>query len=95
MIDQTSSFLIFNDLPTAQTRSAQMATRMGCAGGTLFWYWIIPLTNNTFAMVVDASGEYGTKPGPTALSQLTPSEIAALVPFLTVQPLLPPIQVLS
>ncbi len=89
-MEPTDQALLFADLPTAQTRSAQMATRMGCDGvSTKYWYQIIALTNGQFAMVIQANGHYSTKPGPTALSQLTPLEITSLVPYSTVQSLLP------
>lgn len=84
------SALIFADFASAQTRSRQMASRMNCSGITQFWYETIQLTDNRGIIVVTpGNGPYGTKPGPTALSQLTPAEIAALVPYATVQALLP------
>jgi hypothetical protein len=85
----TDTFLIFPNLAAAQARSQQLATRLGCDGvNTVFWYAQIQLTDGTAALVINASGDFDSTPGPTALSQLTPSEITALVPFSTVQPLL-------
>jgi hypothetical protein len=95
MPQPTDSFLLLADLASAQLRSSQMATRMGCDGvATKYWYDVIPLTNGQGAVCVQASGIYGTKPGATALSQLTPAEIAALASFLSVQVLLPPLPAL-
>jgi hypothetical protein len=92
MMQPTDSALLFTDLPSALARSQQMASRMGCDGvNTKYWYGCIQLTNGQGAMIIDGSRPaYGTKPGPTALSQLTPAEIAALQPYSAVQALLPP-----
>jgi hypothetical protein len=86
----TDSALLFIDLPTALARSQQMAGALNCDGVfTKYWYECIQLTNGQGAMIVRGSGPFGTRPGPTALSQLTPSEITALESYTTVQPLLP------
>jgi hypothetical protein len=91
----TDSFLPFADLASAHNRAAQMAARMGCstaAGATtLFWYEQIQLTDNTAVLVIRPGDDpYGSKPGPTALSQLTPGEIASLVPYSSIASKLPP-----
>jgi hypothetical protein len=86
----TDSALLFADMPTAQARTALMATRLGCDGvGTKYWYYLIQLTNGQVAMIVNQSGPFDSSPGPTALSQLTPIEIAALVPSSTISSLIP------
>jgi hypothetical protein len=86
----TDSALLFANLAAAQARSAQLATNLGCDGVfTKYWHECIQLTNGQGALIVRASGPFSTKPGPTALTQLTPIEIAALETYTTVQPLLP------
>jgi len=50
-----------------------------------FWYD----TGATTATAVTYDGPFGTKPGPTALSQLTPSEISSLKTYAQVASLLP------
>jgi hypothetical protein len=91
---EQQNYLLFSNLPSAQTRSKQMASGMHTDGVfTVFWYNCTQLTDGRGAISVDPDGSgtaYTSKPGPTALSQLTPSEIAALVPWATVQPLWPP-----
>jgi|SRR6516165_10818908 hypothetical protein len=94
MVDHLTlcNFLLFSNLSSAQARSAQMAGNMHCDGAlTKFWYSQQLLTDGRAALVIDPSdaSPYGSKPGPTALSQLTPAEIAALVPWSTVQPFWP------
>jgi hypothetical protein len=92
----TDSAILFTDLPTALARSQQMASTLGCDGVfTKYWYQCIQLTNGQGAMIVQGSGPFGSKPGPTALSQLTPAEIAALQSYTTVQPLLPVVAIIS
>jgi hypothetical protein len=83
--------LLFSDLASAQARSAQMATSMGCDGvNSKFWYVTVGLTDGRGALIVESTrSAYGTKPGPTALTQLTPAEISALQPSSVVIPLLP------
>lgn len=89
-MNPTDNALLFTDLASAQARSAQMASQMHCDGtNTKYWYACIALTNGQGAMIVQGSGKFGIKPGPTALSQLTPSEIATLQPYVQVQSLLP------
>jgi hypothetical protein len=86
----TDSAILYADLPTAQARSAQMATAMGCDGVfTKYWWQCLSLTNGQGALIVRASGPFGTRPGPVALQQLTAGEIASLQTYATVQPLLP------
>jgi hypothetical protein len=86
---EQATYLLFSTLAAAQQRSQQIASGVHCDGtNTVYWYSITALTNGQFAMHVDPPGYgvYDDKPGPTALGQLTPSEIAALVPWSTVQP---------
>jgi hypothetical protein len=86
----TCSFLPFATLVAAQARSQQMASRMRCDGvNTMYWHWQVELTDGTACMVIEPDGVYGTKPGATALQQLTPNEIASLVPWSTVEPIWP------
>jgi hypothetical protein len=86
----TDSALLFSNLAGAQNRSAQLAGNMKCDGVlTKYWHECIQLTNGQGALIVQPSGPFGPKPGPTALTQLTPAEIAALQTYAQVQPLLP------
>jgi len=81
--------LLFSTLAAAQQRSHQIGAAMHLEGvNTIYWYSITELTNGQFAMHVDPMGYgvYDAHPGPTAIGQLTPAEIAALVPWATVQP---------
>jgi hypothetical protein len=87
----TDSALLFADLASALARSKQMAGATRCDGvNTMYWYYCIQLTNGQGAVIVNATGPFGAKPGPTALSQLTPVELTALQPYSAVQSLLPP-----
>jgi hypothetical protein len=47
-------------------------------------------TGATTTTAITYDGPFGTKPGPTALSQLTPSEISSLKNYAAIAPLLPP-----
>jgi hypothetical protein len=86
----TDSAILYANLAAAQARSAQTATALGCDGVfTKYWWECDQLTNGQGALIIQASGSFGTKPGPTALQQLTPAEIASLQTYATVQPLLP------
>jgi hypothetical protein len=86
----TDSALLFTDLPSAQARSLQLATNIGCDEiFTKYWWECIQLTNGQGALIVRSTGKFGSKPGPTALSQLTPIEITALQSYAAVQSLLP------
>jgi hypothetical protein len=86
----TDSALLFADLKAAQARSQQIATAMGCDGVmTKYWYECVALTNGQGAMIVRLTGEFDATPGPSALEQLTPTEITALQSHATVQALLP------
>ena len=90
---EQASYLLFSTLAAAQQRSQQIGSALHVDGvNTVYWYSITALTNGQFAMHVDPAnfGVYDSKPGPTAIGQLTPSEIAALVPWSTVQPNWPP-----
>lgn len=87
----TDRGLLFSNLAAAQNRSFTMGRNMGCDGIlTQYWYESIQLTNGQGCMIVRQDPPYNEKPGPTALSQLTPNEISALQPYATIQPLLPP-----
>jgi hypothetical protein len=89
MATQADSFLLFSTPTAAQNRSGQMSNQMHCDGVlTKFWYEVLPLTDGRGAMAVRPTGPYGTKPGPTALSQLTPSEISQLQPYSVIAGLL-------
>jgi hypothetical protein len=80
-VNPAASALLFSTSTAAVNRSQQMAGAMGCDGvHTKYWYPMYPLSNGQWAMIVQPSGPFGSKPGPAALSQLTPAEIAALQP---------------
>jgi hypothetical protein len=85
-------FLLFANLAAAQARSRQLAGAMHVDGtNTVYWHMAVQLTDGSACMVIesDPKSPYSAKPGPTALSQLTPSEIAALVPWSSVQAIWP------
>jgi len=90
MANQNDSFLQFTSLTAAQNRALQLASAMHVDGVfTQFWHEQIACTDGSAVLVIHSSGPYSSKPGATALQQLTPSEIAALVPYATVQAILP------
>jgi hypothetical protein len=63
---------------------------MHCDGvNTMYWHWQVELTDGTACMVIEPTGPYSSKPGATALQQLTPNEVASLVPWSTVEPIWP------
>jgi hypothetical protein len=85
------SALLFSNLAGAQQRSAELAGHMHCDGvNTIYWHECIQLTDGRGMMTIRPTGEFGTKPGQTALQQLTPAEIASLQPYSAVSSLLPP-----
>jgi hypothetical protein len=86
----TCSFLLFDNHAMSQDRSKQMADGMQCDGvNTTHWHMQVELTDGTSCMVIEPDGPYGPTPGGDPSQQLTPEEIASLVPWSTVEPIWP------
>lgn len=90
-MDPTDSYLIFADMAGAQSRSNQLARSVHCDNvNTLYWHQQVQLTDGRAVLVIKESGPYSHKIGPSALQQLTPNEIASLVPFSAISSVWPP-----
>ena len=90
----TSSYLVESSLTAARARSAAQCTALGCDGvDTKYWWSVYALTDGTAVVEIEPAGPYGASfTSSKGSGSLTTAEQAVLVPYSTIQPLLPAAQ---